>query len=98
MNKKNNKKVVYRIANEVITPEAAADKSKKQAEVSTPLKDASTITLSINGKKVEAKQGMTILEAARNADIYIPTLCYHEKLSNYGACRLCTVEITSGSR
>ena len=53
------------------------------------------ITLEINGKKVEAKEGMTILEAAKGVRIDIPTLCYHEALKSYGACRLCTVEITS---
>ncbi len=56
------------------------------------------ITLEINGKKVEAKEGMTILEAAKGVRIDIPTLCYHEALKPYGACRLCTVEITSAGR
>ena len=41
---------------------------------------------------------MTILEAAGDAGIYIPTLCYHEKLAPYGACRLCTVEISRNKR
>jgi NADH dehydrogenase/NADH:ubiquinone oxidoreductase subunit G len=36
---------------------------------------------------------MTILEVARSAGIDIPTLCYHEKLEPYGACRLCLVEV-----
>ncbi len=36
---------------------------------------------------------MTLLEAARTVGIDIPTLCHHEKLAPYGACRLCTVEI-----
>jgi bidirectional [NiFe] hydrogenase diaphorase subunit len=35
---------------------------------------------------------MTILEAAQRANIFIPTLCHHEKLEPYGACRMCTVE------
>jgi len=35
---------------------------------------------------------MTVLEAAQKADIFIPTLCFHEKLESYGACRICTVE------
>ena len=56
------------------------------------------VSLNIDGKKVKAREGMTILEAARNAGIYIPTLCYHEKLTPYGACRLCTVEILKGTR
>ena len=44
-------------------------------------------------KEVRAKEGMSVLEAARRVDIRIPTLCYHEKLKPYGACRICTVEI-----
>ena len=52
----------------------------------------SKILLQIDGKEVEAKEGMTILEAARGAGIFIPTLCHHEKLEPYGACRICIVE------
>ncbi len=58
----------------------------------------SEVTLIINDEEVKAKEGLTILEAARNAGIDIPTLCYHEKLAPYGACRLCTVEIVRGQR
>lgn len=57
-----------------------------------------SIKLKIDGKTIEAEEGMTILQAARGAGIDIPTLCYHEKLSPYGACRLCTVEIIKDSR
>jgi len=52
-----------------------------------------SVFLTINGKRIEAKSGMTVLEAARKAGIYIPTLCYDEDLEPYGACRLCVVEI-----
>jgi len=58
----------------------------------------SEVTLIINDEEVKAEEGMTILEAARSAGIDIPTLCYHEKLAPYGACRLCTVEIVRGQR
>ena len=51
------------------------------------------ITLKINGKKIKAKEGSTILEAARAHGIEIPTLCSNEALKPYGACRLCIVEI-----
>ena len=50
------------------------------------------VNLSINGKAVQAPEGSTILEAARLADIYIPTLCYDEAVEVYGACGLCVVE------
>ncbi len=55
----------------------------------------SKILLQIDAKEVEAKEGMTILETAQDAGIYIPTLCHHEKLEPYGACRICTVEAES---
>lgn len=53
----------------------------------------SEILLKIDGKEVKAREGMTVLEAAQRAGISIPTLCHHEKLEPYGACRLCIVEI-----
>jgi NADH dehydrogenase/NADH:ubiquinone oxidoreductase subunit G len=56
------------------------------------------ILLQIDGKKVKATEGMTVLEAAQSADIYIPTLCHHEQLEPYGGCRLCTVEVESRGR
>jgi len=56
----------------------------------------SEVTLIINDEEVKAEEGMTILEAARSVGIDIPTLCYHEKLAPYGACRLCMVEIVRG--
>jgi len=58
----------------------------------------SEILLQIDGKEVEAREGMTILEAAQKAEIFIPTLCHLEKLENYGACRICTVEIENRGR
>jgi NADH dehydrogenase/NADH:ubiquinone oxidoreductase subunit G len=56
------------------------------------------ILIHIDGKAVMAKEGMIILEAARSAGIFIPSLCYHEKLIPYGGCRLCMVELESGGR
>jgi bidirectional [NiFe] hydrogenase diaphorase subunit len=53
----------------------------------------SDINVQIDGKEIVAKEGMTILEAAKSAGIPIPTLCHHEKLEPYGACRICTVEV-----
>ena len=58
----------------------------------------SEILLQIDGREVKAKEGMTILEAAQSAGIFIPTLCHHEKLEPYGACRICTVEIETRGR
>jgi NADH dehydrogenase/NADH:ubiquinone oxidoreductase subunit G len=53
----------------------------------------SEILLHIDGLEINATEGMTILEAARSAGIFIPTLCHHEELEPYGACRICVVEI-----
>jgi len=53
----------------------------------------SEILLQIDGKEVAAREGMTLLQAAQSAGIVIPTLCHHEKLDPYGACRICTVEV-----
>ena len=50
------------------------------------------IHLTINGKQITAPEGATILEAAKQNDIYIPTLCYDEAVEVYGACGLCVVE------
>ena len=49
--------------------------------------------LTIDGKRVEADEGMTVLEATRKAGIYIPTVCYHPSLPSDGSCELCLVEI-----
>ena len=51
------------------------------------------LTLTINGQPVTAEKGMTVLEAAQLAQIYIPTLCADPDLEPYGGCRLCVVEI-----
>lgn len=56
----------------------------------------SDILLQIDGKEVKATPGMTVLEAAQKARISIPTLCHHEKLEPFGACRLCIVELEKG--
>jgi bidirectional [NiFe] hydrogenase diaphorase subunit len=56
------------------------------------------ITLTINGLEVKVEKGTTILEAAKFLGFPIPTLCYMEGLSPYGACRLCVVEIGEAPR
>lgn len=55
------------------------------------------VTFKINGQEVEAQPDWTVLEAAREKGIHIPTLCYHEAVGPSGACRLCVVEIVEGS-
>lgn len=58
----------------------------------------SEIRVSIDGVEISAQEGMTLLEAARQGGIHIPTLCHHEKLEPYGGCRLCMVEIEKRGR
>ena len=58
----------------------------------------SKILIKIDGQEVEASEGMTILQAAQSLGIKIPTLCHHEKLEPYGACRICTVEALINGR
>ena len=53
----------------------------------------STVNLTIDGKKVEVPPGTTILEAAKSANLRIPTLCYLPEVQAIGACRVCLVEI-----
>ncbi len=56
------------------------------------------MVLQIDGKEVTASAGMTVLQAAQKAGVSIPTLCHHEKLEDYGGCRLCMVEVESRGR
>ena len=51
------------------------------------------ITLKINGVEVKAPAGSTILEAARLANIEIPTLCFLKDINEIGACRMCVCEV-----
>jgi bidirectional [NiFe] hydrogenase diaphorase subunit len=55
-------------------------------------------TLTIDGQMVGAAEEQTILEAARDAGINIPTLCHLEGLDSVGACRLCLVEVAGSNK
>ena len=52
-----------------------------------------SITLTIDGKKIIAEEGATILNVASQNGIKIPNLCYDGRVKLYGACGLCTVEV-----
>jgi len=57
------------------------------------------VRLTIDNKAIEVTDGVTtILKAAEKAHISIPTLCYHEKLTPIGSCRLCLVEVNQNSK
>lgn len=51
------------------------------------------IHLTIDERAIETEPGTTVLQAARANNIPVPTLCYHEAVAPYAACRLCMVEI-----
>jgi predicted molibdopterin-dependent oxidoreductase YjgC len=51
------------------------------------------VNVTINGQKIQAQAGQTILEVAESAGIKIPTLCHHPALEPIGACRVCLVEV-----
>lgn len=53
-------------------------------------------TVTIDGCKVRVKKGATILDAARKAGIWIPTLCYHPAVTSDASCRICMVELDRG--
>lgn len=55
-------------------------------------------TLTINGHPCSARSGETVLQVARENNIFIPTLCHLEGLTPVGACRLCLVEIKGSSK
>ena len=51
------------------------------------------VNLTINGRKVEVPEGTTILEAAKKANIDIPTLCFLKDINEIGDCRMCVVDL-----
>lgn len=61
--------------------------------MSNPMTAAPVVTLKIDGQDVSARADETILTIARENNINIPTLCFLEGLSGWGACRLCVVEV-----
>jgi len=56
------------------------------------------IRLTINDQNMEVPEGATLLQAIGQAGVKVPTLCHHEALTSYGACRLCVVEVHSPGR
>jgi iron-only hydrogenase group A len=65
--------------------------------VSIPVRSVNTkdqtVAMTIDGRKVEAPVGSTVLQAAQLAGIRVPTLCYHPDLTVRGVCRICVVEV-----
>ena len=59
---------------------------------------ARVVTLRIDEREVSAREDETILQVARDNEIFIPTLCHLEGLSTWGACRLCMIELAGTHR
>ena len=57
-----------------------------------------TVKFKINGVDVEAEKGDNVIDVARRYGFDIPSLCHHEAIKPYGACRVCLVEIAKGGR
>ena len=55
-----------------------------------------SITITIDGKEVSTSRDKTVLQAALDAGIYIPYLCYYPGMKPFGACRMCVVEVEGG--
>ncbi len=55
--------------------------------------DLASVTLTINGVQVTVPAGTTLLDAAMGAGFFIPTLCHDPSSPNFGACRICVVEV-----
>lgn len=73
------------------TPEAQKGQKVKTPDVKEGL--GANINIEINGEKVSVPYGTTILEACRQNNIHIPTLCHHDDLCVAGVCRVCLVEV-----
>lgn len=52
-----------------------------------------TVKINVDGRELQVREGISILEAAQENGIHIPTLCHHKALTNWGGCRMCMVEV-----
>ncbi len=50
-------------------------------------------TFMLDGKVISFEEGQTIIQAATNAGVFIPHLCYHPEFKPHGSCKLCTVKV-----
>jgi len=57
-----------------------------------------SVPFTLNGKPLVAEPGETVLNVAKREGVHIPTLCHHEAVTDYGACRICVVEVSWGKR
>jgi NADH-quinone oxidoreductase subunit G len=55
-----------------------------------------TVSITVDGKPVEARQGELVIDAAERNGVYIPRFCYHHRMEPVGMCRMCLVEVDTG--
>jgi NADH-quinone oxidoreductase subunit G len=58
--------------------------------------DVSTVSVTVNGKEIEARKGELVIAAAERNDVYIPRFCWHNRMNPVGMCRMCLVEVDTG--
>ena len=54
------------------------------------------VTITVNGRELEARPGELVIDAAERNGVYIPRFCYHPRMRPVGMCRMCIVEIDTG--
>jgi NADH-quinone oxidoreductase subunit G len=52
-----------------------------------------TVTITVDGKEIEAKPGALLIQACEESGVYIPRFCWHKRMDPVGACRMCLVDI-----
>jgi formate dehydrogenase alpha subunit len=71
---------------------------KSRSDFAKEKRNLEEITLTMNGKSISARLGMSLLDAATENGVKIPTLCHHRHLAPAGACRICLVEDEKSGR
>ncbi|HWH34434.1 MAG TPA: NADH-quinone oxidoreductase subunit NuoG [Acidimicrobiales bacterium] len=66
------------------------------AETETDQQEKTTVTVTVDGRAIEARPGELVIAAAERHGVYIPRFCYHPRMRPVGMCRMCIVEIDSG--
>ena len=54
------------------------------------------VSITVNGRQIEAEQGELLIDAAERTGTYIPRFCYHNRMDPVGMCRMCLVDIDTG--
>ncbi|MDQ3462890.1 MAG: 2Fe-2S iron-sulfur cluster-binding protein [Actinomycetota bacterium] len=66
------------------------------AETEEAAPEKTTVTVTLDGRAIEAEPGELVIAAAERHGVYIPRFCYHPRMREVGMCRMCLVEIDSG--